>query len=214
MRIFLVRHGQTAWNSLGLAQGHTDIPLDELGLRQASALAAGFSDVRVGRVISSDLARAAQTAEPLAKQQGVRLEKSSLLRERCFGEWEGKAYSDISEEFCTIMKRDSIESIDVMAPGGGESFRQVWDRLDGIVADLCDAQQSVAVVTHGGTGSVLLARLLDANLSSHRAFRHSNGSITELSRRPDGFFRLVRYNDTRHLDGVALKVDSAAANFA
>lgn len=199
MRVFLVRHGQTAWNSLGHIQGHTDVPLDEIGLMQARAVGAELRATRIGRVISSDLARAADTARIIGESVGAVPETTSLLRERRFGDWEGKNYAEIAERFRTLAKTDGVDTNEVCAPGGGESYRNVWDRLDPIVAELFDSHHSVVVVSHGGTCGILMARLLDANLESHRAFRHSNGAISEFERRPDGHLRLVRYNDSTHI---------------
>lgn len=98
----------------------------------------------------------------------------------------------------------------VRAPGGGESFADLWDRLDAIVADLWDERQNAVVITHGGTCAVLLARLLQGSLSTRQSFRLANGSITELSRQFD-FFRISRYNDTRHLCEVAKRLAKAEA---
>ena len=60
-RLVLVRHGRTAWNLTRRAQGHTDIPLDEVGHRQAAAMAPAVAALRPSRLWSSDLARAAQS---------------------------------------------------------------------------------------------------------------------------------------------------------
>lgn len=210
MRVFLVRHGQTAWNEAGIAQGHTDIDLDELGEMQAEAIASELSGLRVGRVIASDLQRAVRTATPLAKELSVRVETTSLLRERCFGEWEGQPYAEITAQFQAAASEDGGDVNLVRAPGGGESFADLWDRLDAIVAELWDTHHNTVVVTHGGTCAVLLARLLQGSLSTRQSFRLANGSITELTRQHD-FFRICRYNDTRHLAEVARPTERAEA---
>ena len=67
MRLYLVRHGQTSWNVEQRAQGHTDIPLDEEGIRQADMLGHSFAGVGIDRVLSSDLKRSVQTAEQMAE---------------------------------------------------------------------------------------------------------------------------------------------------
>ncbi|HLK16331.1 MAG TPA: histidine phosphatase family protein [Fimbriimonadaceae bacterium] len=210
MRVFLVRHGQTAWNEAGIAQGHTDIPLDEQGLAQAEAVAAELGELRIMRVLTSDLQRAVQTASPLASALGKRVETTDLLRERCFGAWEGLPYGEITAQFQAAAAEVGSDVNLVRAPGGGESFADLWDRLDSIVAELWEARQNVAVITHGGTCAVLLARLLQGNLSTRQSFRLANGSITELSRQYD-FFRITRYNETRHLDALADRTAPAEA---
>ncbi len=210
MRVFLVRHGQTAWNEAGIAQGHTDVELDDIGLTQAEAVAAELSNNRVGRVLSSDLKRAVQTGQPLADSLSKKLEQTNLLRERCFGSWEGLPYAEISAQFEAVAKSFDRDVNLVRAPGGGESFADLWDRLDPIMGELWDARHNVALVTHGGTCAVLIARLLQGSLATRQSFRLANGSITELSRQQD-FFRIVRYNDVNHLKGFVKEISAAEA---
>ncbi|PTT82881.1 histidine phosphatase family protein, partial [Pelomonas sp. HMWF004] len=70
-RLVLVRHGETAWNRATRIQGHTDIPLSELGLAQAQRLAGALADEPFSAIYASDLSRARQTAEALARPQGL-----------------------------------------------------------------------------------------------------------------------------------------------
>lgn len=208
MRVFLVRHGQTAWNQAGIAQGHTDIELDETGILQAEAVARELAPIRIGRILTSDLKRAIQTAAPLASAVKQPLDTTSLLRERCFGQWEGLPYAEITAQFQAKALEVGSDVNLVRAPGGGESFSDLWDRLDAIVADIWEARQNTVVVTHGGTCAVLLARLLQGTLSTRQSFRLANGAITELTRQHD-FFRICRYNDTRHLSDISKLVNQA-----
>lgn len=89
MRLFLIRHGQTAWNTAGRAQGHTDEPLDECGLWQAQQLAQTFQKGTLDLVLTSDLQRSRMTAEVLADAAKAPIEVDPLLRERSFGELGG-----------------------------------------------------------------------------------------------------------------------------
>ena len=184
MRLFVARHGQTAWNIGGRAQGHTDIPLDETGMSQARALARALEGVPIERVVSSDLQRARQTAEAL----GLSVETRHELRERSFGEWEGRHYLDVIEAL-EALGPDRL----TVRPPGGESFADVWDRLDAIVAELRAESQTTLVVCHGATKAVLLARLLDGTLATCRAFKFPNCGLTEFERRGDGSLVMVRY---------------------
>src|SRR5881227_154431 len=94
MRLYLVRHGQTSWNVEQRAQGHTDIPLDEEGLRQADMLGHSFASASVDRVLTSDLIRSVQTAEPIANYSGAPMHIDRRLRERSFGSWEGLPFDE------------------------------------------------------------------------------------------------------------------------
>ncbi len=187
MRLLIARHGQTSWNIQGKAQGHTDIPLDETGLVQAAALAHALSGMGVERLMSSDLLRARQTAEAL----GMTVETHHALRERSFGEWEGRHYLQVIDDL-EALPGDRL----LARPPGGESFKDVWDRLGPIVEELRAETRTTLVVCHGAAKAVLLARLLEGTLATCRGFRFPNCALTEFDRRSDGSLVMVRYAET------------------
>ena len=184
MRLLLARHGQTAWNLAGKAQGHADIPLDEIGRAQAAALARGLAEAGVERVLASDLVRAQETAGAL----GLPVEARAALRERAFGEWEGRHYLDV------IADLDAIPGDRLLArPPGSESLFDLWERAGPIAEELRTFDRTTLVVAHGAFLAALLARLLDGTPGTMRAFRFPNGAVTEFGRRGDGSLMMVRY---------------------
>lgn len=210
MRVLLIRHGQTAWNAEQRAQGQTDIPLDDEGREQARLLAEGLDDQPLVRILTSDLQRASATAEPLAQRRKLLIEARPELRERAFGQWEGEPFVQINERFAEQARLAGLDRGRVRPPDG-ESQADVWNRLEPMVAHLRGACGPTAVVTHGGTCALLLARLLGSTLAAAAAFRFDNTGITTVERRPDGGFRLLAYNDVAHLRRPALagSVDGA-----
>jgi 2,3-bisphosphoglycerate-dependent phosphoglycerate mutase len=202
MRLFIVRHGQTSWNVLGRAQGHTDIGLNETGRDQANQLAKQFTDTGIGELLCSDLSRAIDTARPISEASGVPLSIRKELRERKFGEWEGKSFAAYSQWVEEVARAENLP-ITQIRPKGGESFQDVWRRLDPIVAEIDSTSQNLAVVSHGGTCSMLLAKLLLGTVESSRSFRFKNATVTELNRRADGYYQLIRYADDSHLHSDA-----------
>ena len=187
MRLYLARHGQTAWNLQGKAQGHSDVPLDDTGRLQAAALARKLADAGVERVVSSDLSRARETAEAL----GLPVETRSDLRERSFGEWEGRHYLQV------IRDLDALPGDRVRAHApGGESFADLWERVGAMAEELKAFDRTTLVVCHGGLKAVLLARLLEGNLETARLFKFPNCALTTFGRRDDGSFFLERYAET------------------
>ena len=80
-RLVLLRHGRTEWNETGRAQGHADVPLDEVGLAQAKEVAPVLAALRPVAVWSSDLSRAAQTADAVAAEAGLEPVLDARLRE-------------------------------------------------------------------------------------------------------------------------------------
>jgi broad specificity phosphatase PhoE len=188
MRLYIVRHGQTAWNIEGKAQGHTDIPLDPTGQAQAAGLARAFEGVQLDRVISSDLLRAKETAEAF----GLSVETRPDLRERSFGEWEGRDYVSMMNDLEARAEAAGVTRLHVRPPGG-ESFQDVWNRIGPFVEELKQAEDNTLVVCHGAMKAVLLARLMDGNLETCRAFRFKNCAVTEFERRHEGTLVMVRY---------------------
>ena len=201
MRLYLVRHGQTDWNVQKRAQGHTDRPLDSIGQEQAQRVGKAFLDLPVERVLTSDLKRAQQTAEEIARHTRLQLEILPELRERGFGEWEGQNFAEIAIRFGFEADFKGVTRNEVTPPGG-ESFMEVWSRLESVVQDVRNRNENTAIVAHGGTCSLLMAMFLNGDVSLSNAFRFSNASINELEPRPDGGLRLIRYNDISHLTGV------------
>ena len=193
LRLYLIRHGQTAWNIEGRAQGHTDIELDDEGWSQAQQLAARFNGRALDLVMTSDLKRAHATALALADAAQTTTVLHLGLRERSFGDWEGQDYRAVRERL------NSLNCPRTSAPPNGESLTDVWARLDPVIDHLQKLTGHIAVVSHGGTCGLLLAKLLGAPIESGRSFRFGNTSVTELMRRPDGGWTLEVYADTSHL---------------
>ena len=201
MRLYLVRHGQTDWNVQKRAQGHTDRPLDETGLQQAKLVGKAFLDLPVQRILTSDLLRAKQTADEVARRVKLPVEVTPDLRERGFGEWEGQNFAEIAIRFGFEADFKGVTRNEVTPPGG-ESFVSVWERLESVVEDVRNLDEDTVIVAHGGTCSLLMAMFLNGDVHLSNAFRFGNASINELEPRPDGGLRLIRYNDVSHLAGT------------
>jgi broad specificity phosphatase PhoE len=144
-RLLLVRHGQSTWNSEERWQGHADPPLSELGQHQARAAAKATGALGLSAVVTSDLARARQTAELLAPA-GMALVVAPALRERDVGEWEGLTTAEVDERYPGF--REAHRS-----PPGFEGDEQLLARVLPALETLARglSESTVAVlVTHGG----------------------------------------------------------------
>lgn len=200
LRLYMVRHGQTNWNSEGRLQGHTDIPLNEEGLRQAESIGRRLSRIELSAVYSSDLQRAAQTARAIADFHGLEVTATPYLRESCLGEWEGLTADEIvargDEQLWNDYRKDST----AYRPPGGEPYQQVWDRLM-VVRDLivgAHPKGHVAVVGHGGSMRALLSDALGSDIRSIRRMSLDNASLSIIERSHNRVIvRLL--NDTSHL---------------
>ena len=157
MRIFLARHGETAWNLEGRWQGHTDIPLSARGREQARSLAGRLRDLEIGHIRSSDLARARETAEIVGRELGIAdVIVDPRLRERSFGVFEGLTGDECVARFPDEWTRYQADRRCV--PPGGEPQDVVIARLLPAVQEAAAAADGrpVLVVGHGGALRALL----------------------------------------------------------
>lgn len=198
-RILAIRHGETAWNRDTRIQGQTDIPLSELGHWQASRLAQALEGEPIDAVYSSDLQRARQTAEPIARAQGLALRLHPALRERHFGEFEGRTWAELEahwpEQAQAWRKRDPN-----FAPLGGENLLQLRERVVGAVLALAADHQGeqIVVVAHGGVLDTLYRAATRVDLQAPRTWELRNAAINRLLWSPEGL-SLVGWADAQHL---------------
>lgn len=146
----LVRHGQTDWNLEGRYQGQSDVPLNQHGLAQAVSLAERLAGEVFSAVYSSDLTRARQTAEPIARVLGLSIQIEPRLREINQGEWEGVLVDDIKARYAELWSQRTVDPANVRPPGGetvAEVARRVFAALDDI-ARLFPTER-LLIVSHG-----------------------------------------------------------------
>jgi alpha-ribazole phosphatase len=149
-RLVLVRHGETDWNAEGRYQGQSDVPLNATGMAQAKALALRLSGERLDAIYTSDLARAAQTAEALAAETGAPIHREPRLREIDQGEWEGLLLTEIQARYAEEFRRRRLDPLGTRPPGG-ETVGQVRERVLEVIHEIHRDYPSgtVAVVSHG-----------------------------------------------------------------
>ena len=160
--LVVLRHGRTAWNDAGRAQGHADIELDELGHAQAAAAAIELARMSPVRIWSSDLSRARQTAAPLAAATGLDPEVLPALREYDVGTRTGMTFDEFEaafpDEYAAWLAGD--ESLTVP---GAETTSDVRARIVPAMRACLDALEpgeTGVVVTHGAALRVGVAGLL------------------------------------------------------
>jgi 2,3-bisphosphoglycerate-dependent phosphoglycerate mutase len=202
-RILFVRHGQSQGNAEQRFGGHSPTPLSELGFRQAEATARALASEGVTAIYSSDLLRALQTAEPLARARGLELKPTAAFRERNVGHMEGLTFEEAAEkhpdEYAALLRRD-FEHILL----GGESYRQLLDRASSGLDRAINANRggTIVVVSHAGAICILALHLmgaLDAPNLRPVWISSANCGITRFHIHHDGLTRVVAVNDTRHL---------------
>ena len=202
-RIFLVRHGETSWNREGRFQGQIDVPLNDIGLRQADAVADALKDVAFDRIISSGLSRALRTALPLASRMrlGMGVETDDDLREIGHGLWEGCTAAEVEAMYPGALALWHTRPETVVMPEG-ESLADVQNRAWPALLRIAEEKgETIAVFTHDAVLKVLLMKALDCPLSCFWRFQLANGSITLLELGDKGW-RIPLMGEAGHLGAV------------
>ena len=194
----IVRHGETDWNIQQRYQGHSDIPLNETGHQHAAEIAARLADERLDVVISSDLTRAMQTAETIARPHGLTVLPEPGLREANFGVFEGLRYADIITQHKAMAEAWFADP--EQPPDGGEKLSEVAERVGAVYTRLLaqHANQHMLVVGHSGALRLLLCTLLDMPPTAYWRFNLSACSLSRVNVYPAGAI-LSFLNDTAHL---------------
>jgi len=201
-RLILVRHGETEWNRTGRYQGFARTSLNEHGRWQAEQVARRLANWEIDAIYTSDLPRAYQTAEPIARRLRMPFNTTVALRELDVGEWEGLTVPEIQVEHAENWDACLVDPIRTRLTGG-ESFAELAERVE--VAfhqwQVQHAGQVVLAVTHGGPIQVLVCTILGLPLRFRRRLRIGNTSITTLAHH-NGQWSLDTLNDTAHLEDI------------
>jgi len=201
-RLCIVRHGETAWNAEHRVQGQLDIPLNEIGLRQAQAVGLALGQERFDAIYSSDLVRARQTAAPIANLLSMNLLIEQDLRERHYGIFERLTYAEVRtkypEDYARFEARDPQYAFRT-----GESLQDFSVRSIAIVSKIVKENEgkSVLVFTHGGVLDKLYRHITGLPLSAERNFGIPNAGLNRIEITADGW-RIRSWADIAHLEGA------------
>ncbi len=200
--LIVIRHGETDWNRQQRFQGQIDVALNATGQAQAQRLAARLAAEPPDVLISSDLARALQTAAPLGRAWALQAAPTPGLREQSFGMLEGLDVPTIKAQHAGLWRDWLAHQADFALPGG-ESLRQFHDRVLNSVREMAHthAGRRVAVVTHGGVLDMLWRSAKKLPLDGLRECAIPNAGINRL-RWQDGSLHIELWGDDAHLAGL------------
>ncbi|MDE3175388.1 MAG: histidine phosphatase family protein [Pseudomonadota bacterium] len=166
--LFLIRHGATPWTAAGRYQGRHDTPLSALGRADAERIATRLRDADIGLVVASPLARARDTAAPLAAAAGAPLRFDERLIELDYGKWEGLTQSQVKALWPTAL-RDWKRGVASARPPGGEALHELQARVEDFLRALKPpARGAVAIVAHAWVVRVALLSLSGENVARVR----------------------------------------------
>jgi broad specificity phosphatase PhoE len=179
-RVYLARHGQTAYNHEGRFQGQLPVALDATGRAQAHELAERAVEHEFAALWCSPLLRARQTAEIVAGRIGLEPREDPRLMETDAGDWTDRLFADVQAEAPREFAR-FVEGDPTFAFPGGESFAQQGVRVAAALYDIRRAEAPALVVCHGGVIRLLLSLHLEHGATL--ADRVPNGALIPLDPR-------------------------------
>ena len=207
-RITAIRHGETAWNVDTRIQGQLDIALNDKGRWQAERTGAALAGEDVSAVVASDLWRAYDTALSVAKPLNLPVVTHEGLRERGFGEFEGKTFAEIESTWPEKAKKWRHRDPE-FSPEGGESLllfkERVLHTMKALAANYVG--QHIVVVSHGGIMDVMYRAATGLALDAPRSWDLGNAAINRLLWTGEAF-SLVGWADKAHLEQDVLDESS------
>ncbi len=206
MKLILIRHGETEWVRQGRYQGSTDVPLNKIGILQAHALGKALKGEKPKIIYCSELLRAYQTANEIAKTCRRDITVDKRLNELCFGDWEGRHHARIHQKFPKASKAWYAANWKSRPPGG-ESLKSLDLRISSFLTDLSEhysKNSTHVLVSHGGPIRMFLVRILKIAPTVFWTIRIDPASISmvhlTLDRR-----ELLLLNSQAHLNGYRRK---------
>lgn len=199
MRLFLVRHGRTAWNAGEVFRGREDIPLDHVGETEAGLLAERLRGERIEVIFSSPLMRAKQTALRISEQTGASVVEAEELIDLDYGQWQGRTLQEVKVNFPGLYELWIKKPHEVVFPSG-EGLKDVLGRVAPFVETVLEGfcNRTVAFVTHKVVLKVIICHLLGMGLSAFWKVEQSTSALNLFEYR-DGLWRAKLINDTCHL---------------
>jgi broad specificity phosphatase PhoE len=198
-RIYLVRHGQTAWNKEEIFRGRTDVPLNETGLREAQLAGEYFREMEIHAIYSSPLLRALETAQKIAEVQRLEVRSLQGIIDMCFGEWEGQSLKDVQEKDGQRFQQWKNEPHLVKIPGG-ETLDEVRDRAMAVLDKTIQSHsgKTLLFVSHRVVNKVILCSILGLDNSHFWQIGQDTTAINLIQHR-DGKYVLSLLNEACHL---------------
>jgi probable phosphoglycerate mutase len=205
-RFCLVRHGETDWNAARRLQGHTDIDLNATGLAQAKQMAYALKKINLqfDVLYTSDLQRAAKTAQAIEALFKTSAMSNASLRERHLGALQGLTTDEAPMREPDLWKshlsRNLTENL-----LNGESIQQFADRIRTAIEQIRvrHSGKTILLVSHGGALDMMYRIATNQPLDADKAVAVPNASLNWISH--DGLsWQVDSWGDTGHLEDLAL----------
>lgn len=196
MKLYMIRHGETAWNKQRKLQGHADIPLNENGCALAEVTGKALADIKFDYVISSPLKRAVETAELVLNGRKLPIQTDERIQEIGFGEYEGMCLED---EFADPeFEKFFVAPEQYQSPQGGESIEHVRERTGAFLKELAEnpeyEDKTILIATHGAAMKGLITNITGEPVSAYwRGGVHKNCAVS-IAECHNGVYTLISEN--------------------
>lgn len=197
-KLFLIRHGQSEWNSLNKIQGQQNTILTELGKKQALSLGERLINENIDIIYTSDLIRAYNTAEIISKKINKPVISNNAIREINFGIWEGLTIQEIKlkykDDYSIWLKEphklniEGLENLTILQERAMKYINEIMLQNEG---------KNIAIVSHGAILKTIILGLLNIPISHYKNITLSNVSLSIVECR-DYNNVLVLFNDISH----------------
>jgi broad specificity phosphatase PhoE len=197
--IYLIRHGQTAWNKEEIFRGRTDVPLNEIGLREAELAGGYLKDKEIHVIYSSPLSRAWQTAQKIAQFHNLEVQPLNGIIDMSFGRWEGHSLQEIQKNDGELYRQWREEPHRVRIPDG-ESLDEVRIRTMAALEEMIRYHpgKTLVLVSHRVITKVLICGILGIDNSHFWQIGQDTTAINLIQHR-NGKYILSLMNETCHL---------------
>lgn len=198
-KVYVVRHGQTAWNLEEVFRGRADIPLDETGKTEVHLAGQALQNETIHAIYSSPLSRSMETAENVAKFHKIPVSPLEAIVDISYGDWEGVRLKEVAEKYPDLYSLWLKEPHSIRFPNG-ESLEEVRMRTMGAVEKLLlnHPNETIVLVAHRVPNKVICCTLLGLDNSHFWRIQQDTAS-TNLFIHKDDQWIVSFINDTSYL---------------
>ncbi len=200
MELYIIRHGETYWNSARRIQGHSDIELNENGRRLAGKTGEALESTAFDIIYSSPLLRAYETATLIRGHRNIPIIRDDRLKEIGFGICEGNSLDEFSQDSASpshyFFERPEL----YVPPEGGESFAQLCARTSEFLKTEIEPKEKelsrVMIVAHGALNKALLCHILKHEIKDFWSGNILKNCSVCIVRLKDGIYEMMEYGKT------------------
>ena len=210
-KIFIIRHGETAWNRGQIFRGTYDIPLNENGKQQARLAAQSLKNVKIHAAYTSPLSRAKESAEIITNSHGISPVIHNGFIDMDYGEWTGKENSEVAK----IWPDDHAawtKNPHTVRPPGGTTLKEIFNNSFTAMEKLAKKHngETIAIFSHRVVNKVLIIGALSFRLEQFPFVIQGNCCINEIEKTPNGYL-IHSINDVSHIKNAG--IDLLQADF-